>query len=250
MAEYPNRITIEIEDNGFDLEDYVLIDGFPGMGLIGTIATRYLVEKMQFKEIGHIYSNLFSPLVRIEKGLPQHPVRIFVDEKHKIVAILGEQVVNPGLIHPLAIELINWIKEKNIRRIISLNGLRVTGKETVAKVYGVCSCESERPILEKKGITIIKDGLTSGLTAQIMLFLREEKIEAVSLMAPVVMNADYKGAISILGTLSDLLDLDVNLEPLKKEAKEIEKIVSSSLKEVEKTAQDSRKYDYSSGMYS
>ncbi len=250
MAEYPNRIVIDIIDGDENLEGYTLIEGFPGMGLVGTIATKYLIEKLPFKEKGYVYSNLFVPLVRIEKGLPQHPARIFIDKQHKLVAIVAEQIIGPGLIHPLASEIVAWVKNKGIKRVLSLNGLKVSGKENGEKVYGVCSREEEKPILEKKGIKVIEDGITSGITAQILLLLRDEEIEAVSLMAPVVMKADYKGAIAILSILSEFLNLEVNLEPLKKEAREIEKLVAASLQEIRKTTADSKKYDISPNMYS
>ena len=34
------------------LDGYTLIEGFPGMGLVGTIAAKYIVEKLNYEYIG------------------------------------------------------------------------------------------------------------------------------------------------------------------------------------------------------
>ena len=41
-----------------DLKNYTLIEGFPGIGLVGTIAAKYLIEKLEFQKYGSIESDI------------------------------------------------------------------------------------------------------------------------------------------------------------------------------------------------
>ena len=42
-----------------------IIEGFPGLGLIGTIATEYLIKHLDAKSIGYIWSEDFSPIATV-----------------------------------------------------------------------------------------------------------------------------------------------------------------------------------------
>ena len=90
MAKMDIRV---VETSQQSLEGYTLVEGFPGMGLVGTIAAKYLVEKLEVKEIGHIHSESFVPIIRIHNGMPVRPSRIFVSEKNKLVILISEQII-------------------------------------------------------------------------------------------------------------------------------------------------------------
>ena len=51
-----------VETKKISLQGYTLIEGFPDLGLAGTIGTRYLIEQLNFEEIGYIDSRLFLHL--------------------------------------------------------------------------------------------------------------------------------------------------------------------------------------------
>ena len=72
-----------IEKKKIDLKGYTLIEGFPGMGLVGTIGAKYIVEKLNFNEMGYLESDIFVPILRVHEGIPIYPSRIFVNEKKK-----------------------------------------------------------------------------------------------------------------------------------------------------------------------
>ena len=82
-----------VESEPLSLEGFTLIEGFPGMGLVGTIAAKYLVEKMPFKEVGFLHSDSFMPIIRIHNGIPVQPSRIYVNEEAKLVVLISEQVI-------------------------------------------------------------------------------------------------------------------------------------------------------------
>ena len=92
-----------VEYKKTDLSGYTLIEGFPGLGLVGTIAVKYLVERLKFEPVGHIETNFFVPIISIRNGLPVYPSRIFINRKRKLVAIISEQIIPKMMVRYLSI---------------------------------------------------------------------------------------------------------------------------------------------------
>ena len=69
-----------------NLKDAVLIDGFPGVGLVGTIVANFLINTLKLEQIGVIDSHKFPAISVIKDGVPHNPMRLYS----------GEQVCNDG----------------------------------------------------------------------------------------------------------------------------------------------------------
>jgi uncharacterized protein len=243
-----------VETKPFDLRGYSLIEGFPGMGLVGTISAKYLTEKLEFKEIGYIESNMFMPIIRVHEGLPVHPSRIYINEKYKLVVMLSEQVVPQFFVDKLARAVVQWIESKKISRIISLAGIKAASEEQQEKntVYGIASDDASKEILRQHNVEIIKEGITSGINALILLELRDKNIDAFSLLGNVDIAADYKASALLIQKLSEIIGFEIDTKPLLKEAKETEQAILEHLEQLKKTGEDVQKLEDSQtpSMYS
>ncbi len=230
------------EHKKMDLAGYTLIEGFPGMGLVGTIAAKYISEKLELEMIGHIESSIFVPIIRVHNGYLVFPSRVYASEKHKIVVLISEQIIPTPYTDSIARAVVEWIKKKKIKSVISLSGIRSVpeGQNTV---YGIASNSESKKTLKKYDIELIKEGITSGITALIMLKLKDEKIDAISLMGNVEAAADYKSASVLLEKLNDMLGLQIDVKPLEKEAKETEKSLMKNLEELKKAAEHEQKIE-------
>ena len=49
-----NKTTIE-EQKKVELNNPILIEGFPGLGMVGSIATQYLVKQLKAEKVGTLY---------------------------------------------------------------------------------------------------------------------------------------------------------------------------------------------------
>ena len=78
-----------IETGKYDLKSPYFIEGFPGIGLVGTMASSYLVEKLGMEPFGHIVSEKFSPIASIHNGRPLHPTRMYKSKKYNLVVENG-----------------------------------------------------------------------------------------------------------------------------------------------------------------
>lgn len=55
----------------------IIIEGFPGFGLVGTISTEFLVEHLGAEKIGKIDIEENPPMVAVHKGKVIDPIGIF-----------------------------------------------------------------------------------------------------------------------------------------------------------------------------
>jgi uncharacterized protein len=219
-----------VENKKMSLKGYTLIEGFPDLGLAGTIGTKYMVEKLDFEEFGYIDSGLFMPIIRVQNGVPMHPVRLYVDKKHKTIVALAEQIIPDNIAGHFAKAIIEWIKEKGITTVISTSGIRVPNGEDV---YAFASNEKSKKIIKKHDLKLINNGITSGVTALMMLYLKDNKIDAFCLMGNAKNNADYHAAAQIVKAFCKLIGVCIDIKPLLKEAKKIEEAVNEHLKTLE-----------------
>lgn len=232
------------------LEGFTVIEGFPGMGLAGTIAAKYMVEKMPFKEIGYVHADSFMPIIRIHDGMPVRPSRIYASEKLKLAVIISEQVIQRQHTQAVAEKIVDWLKDRRVKKIISLSGIAAEPDSKEFKIYGIASSQGAVKFLQDSKIQVIKEGITTGVTALMMLELKDdESIDAISLLGSVKIGADYKAAAELLKKLNELLGLEINVEPLMKEAKETEKQLLRQIDKIKSTHETVQKFEDQTPMY-
>ncbi|MCD6146192.1 MAG: PAC2 family protein, partial [Methanosarcinales archaeon] len=55
----------------------VIIEGFPGVGLVGNIAGQQIIEELDMTYLGAINSRYFPPVAMLLEGRVNMPVRIY-----------------------------------------------------------------------------------------------------------------------------------------------------------------------------
>ncbi|MBN1941222.1 MAG: proteasome assembly chaperone family protein, partial [Candidatus Diapherotrites archaeon] len=208
-------------------------------------------EKLKLRQVGYIESNMFLPIIRVHEGLPIHPSRIYIDEQKKLVVILSEQIIPRFFVEKLSKAIVEWIERKKISRIISLSGIRAVPEKDGKKIiYGIASGDKSKELLKKHEVQLIKEGITSGITALILLELKDKRIEAFSLLGNVEIAADYKASAALIEKLAEIIEITIDTEPLLKEAKETEKALLEHLERLKKEGSEVKKFqDTQTPMY-
>lgn len=235
-----------VETEHRNWKGYTLIEGFPGTGLVGTIACKYLVENIDFKEVGHLHSELFMPIIRIKNGLPVFPSRIFVNDKLKTVVLVSEQVIPRNFIPRVAQTVVEWILQNGISRVISLAGIQ-TGNKNDMKVYGIAANPESKDMFKGLDVEMIEDGITTGITAIMLLHLKDSDVEGVSLLGNVTYGADYKAAAELIKRLNKLLKLNLKVDPLYEQAKKTELEIVAQLKKMQETQENEDRMEPNKG---
>ena len=53
---------------GASIKGYKLIEGFPGIGLVGPMTISYMIDKLKMEYCGYIDSDKFPPIISIHEG--------------------------------------------------------------------------------------------------------------------------------------------------------------------------------------
>ncbi len=229
-----------------NLKGYTLIEGFPGAGLVGPMAASYMIEKLGMSSIGHIESDLFPPIAAVHDGVPMHTARLYMDTKNKLVVVLSEFTIPQNVVYQLANELLSFIRKTGISRVVSIGGMPAQKQSDIT--YIISSDPETVKKATKEGLKPVREGVIAGVSALLITGAREFKIPMTNLLVevdPAVMDPKY-AEIAIQG-LQKLMNIDIDLQDLEKEAKEVESRVRDMMKQAKTSREHYSKAEEVSG---
>lgn len=216
-------------------ETSVLV-GFPGSGLVGSIALQYLVEQLQFDHIGNVTSKYFPPLAMMAKGVINVPVRFY--EKDSFLAIVADIPIHPGICYEVANALIDWLSKFNIREIVPIAG--IITNEPEKRVFGVATNNEILKQIEDKTI-ILPMGSISGIAGSILTECIVRNIPAMGLLGETVNTPDPRSSAAVMRVLNSMYGFNVEVEPLLEQAAEIEAAMQKMAEQIQNTEQMPKK---------
>ena len=130
--------------------DAVMLQGLPDVGLVGLIATSYIISHLDLVETAYVESDLLPPIVVLHDGLPHAPLRIF--GKNNLIALVSETPIPAKAVQPIIRTIVEWSQTKNVKMNISLGGMPTPDRQNIEKpkVFGVASSASILEMLQKK----------------------------------------------------------------------------------------------------
>ena len=200
----------------------VMLQGLPDVGLVGLIATSYIISELDLDEVAYVDSDLLPPVVVLHKGLPHAPMRIYGDKK--IVATISEMAVPAAALHTIMRTLVDWAQSKNVKTMVAMGGIPIENRQAIAepKVYGAASTKDLLDVLSEKGLTILKEGYMVGPQALTMRYCAERKIPAIALLAQSFYNyPDPEAAAMVVKELVKIAEIKVDISKLLEKGEEI-----------------------------
>lgn len=200
----------------------VMLQGLPDVGLVGLIATSYIISELDLDEVAYVDSDLLPPVVVLHEGLPHAPMRIYGDEK--IVATISEMAVPAAALHTIMRTLVDWAQSKNVKMMVSMGGIPIENRQAIVepKVYGAASSKDLLDMLSEKGLTILKEGYMVGPQALTMRYCAERKIPAIALLAQSFYNyPDPEAAAVVIKELVKIAGINVDVSKLLEKGEEI-----------------------------
>jgi uncharacterized protein len=212
-----------------DVKDAVVLEGSPELGLIGNILGWLLVEELNMKQIGHIDSKEFPPLAVLYKGIAIHPFRIYSTDG--IVLFLSDFIVPPTVSYDMSNAIVDWMERNNSKEFITFNSMVVMEKSD--SVAGAANSEDSLKRLGDIELPILPFGNINGLSGSLLTKTASKNIPGTCLFAEVLNQyPDPRAAASLVNVLNKMLDIEVNAEPLLKEAEQIEERLKELAKRV------------------
>ncbi len=212
-----------------DLSGYTFIEGLPGAGLVGPMTCSYLIQKLEMVYIGYIESNFFPPIVAVHDSIPMYPVRLYKNEKYKLVVLIAEFTVPINAISELADELLNFVRKYGLEQIISIGGMPSDKIED--KTYALTSNAKAKKAAVEAGLEIVTDGVVAGVSGLLLVRGAQFKISVTDILVlvnPQIMDPKY--AENAIMSLKKLVDISINTDELEAESKELQAKVREMLK--------------------
>ena len=202
------------------IKNPILIEGFPGIGLVGNIASQYIVNELNMTYLGSMSSKFFPPLAVLLGGVVNMPVRIYEDAGKGIIVLTADIPVHPLASYDVGKEIVSWAQSINAKEMVCLAGITVMTEQH--RVFGAVS---KKDLLERiKGVTeIFELGTITGITGSIMNECRVRNIPAICLLGETASaEPDPRAAIAAVETLNKIYNLGVSTVKLSEQAEQIE----------------------------
>lgn len=197
----------------------MVIEGFPGFGLIGSIATQYLVDNLKMELIGSFFSEKVPAVVAIHNHRMVPPIGVYYDKTNNLL-VVHPVITFPGLEWDFSKALLKMARDLKAREIISLEG--VGAIEHNIETYYYSNLDRSKERLEHMGLKEFPEGVIVGPTAT--LLATAENYPIVCIFAKTSLEPqDARSAAKVLEILSKYLNLGIDTKPLLKEADKFEK---------------------------
>jgi len=225
------RTTI-IEIEKISPKKTVLIEGLPGLGLVGKIALEYLVKQLNAKKVAELYSPHFAYYVPVDDEGILRLLRLefyyWSNSKRDddLILLTGDcQAQTIEGQYEVADAIFDYAKKNNVGLIITLGGYQKDAKDKPQ----VFASATRREVLEKAlklGAKSSPSGSPIIGAAGILVGLAKFKeVDALCLLAETQGHRpDPKAAKNLLNLLAEMLQLSLDLSDLEREISRYEEI--------------------------
>jgi len=123
----PTIIRTMSDINNLQKNKSILIAGFPGPGLVGSISTSYIIDKLNMHQIACVESEYISPGVIYVDGKLRHPFRLYANKEGNVCVLVCEAPIIINDIHSVLNTVMDWAIKNTIQEVLVLDGIPVQG---------------------------------------------------------------------------------------------------------------------------
>jgi uncharacterized protein (TIGR00162 family) len=212
----------------------ILIEGLPGLGLVGKIALRYMIKQLKAKKIAYLYSPHFPYFVLVNKKGNVRLLRgAFYYYKNPngpndLILFTGDsqsQTIEGQ--YEIADRMLDFSEKYKVKTIATIGGYRMEPKEK-PKVFIAATSQEILDKALQAGATLSTSGSPIVGTAGLILGLaRFKKISAICLLGETRgYLPDPLAAKSVLEVLKSTFNFDLDLAGLDEEIARAETMVT------------------------
>jgi uncharacterized protein len=237
LGEMKPRKDLTITSKALPKNGAILL-GYPGSGLVGTIALQYMVDPLEFQQIGAVTSRYFPPLAMMNTGIINDPVRIY--RKDGIAALVADIPIHPTICYEISVGIIEWLSHAKPKEVMTIAG--IITNEPEKRVFGVATSAAALKRIEEHTL-LLPIGSISGIASSILTECKIRDIPAFGLLGETVNAPDPRASAATIDVLNKLYDLNLDTQPLIEQAVEIEQSMGKLAEEVQQSADSGPKKD-------
>jgi len=218
----------------------ILIEGFPGMGMVGRIATRYLIKQLGANRFAELYSPHFPYYVLVNK---KGSVRLLRAEfyfwknqsgENDLLFLVGDsQAQTIEGQYEVTSSILDYAQKLGTKIVITIGGFRKEAQEKPQVMAVSTHPELLKKALEAKAIASPSGNPIVGTAGLLLGLAKFKKIEALCLLGETRgYLSDPKAAKSVLEILQKIANLNVDLSGLDAQIEKSKELVAK-MREIE-----------------
>jgi uncharacterized protein len=125
------------------LDSPILIAGFPGPGLVGSISTSYIINKLHMDQIACVESEFIVPGVIYAEGKLRHPFRLYSNEEGSVCVLVCEAPIMIQGMYSVLDTVTKWALNNKVKQVMVLDGIAVEGIPNLKRTPIILSSDGE-----------------------------------------------------------------------------------------------------------
>jgi uncharacterized protein len=147
FSSYDGKTSLFSLPNTIKLNNPILLAGFPGPGLVGSISINYVIKKLDMQQILCLESEFIVPGVIFMDGKLHHPFRIYSNLDGSICALICEAPIMIDGMHSVLDALAKWAEDNRIKDVFVIDGIAIQPRSTTDVNPKVLSNIERSPII-------------------------------------------------------------------------------------------------------
>ncbi|MFW6320335.1 MAG: proteasome assembly chaperone family protein, partial [Halohasta sp.] len=232
---------IDILDESITLDRPVLIEGFPGVGLVGKIAVDHIVDHFDMVHYANVFCEGIPPVATYQQATHElvTPVRLYADADRDLLALQSDVPIQPAAAIAFGECVAEWFATENVTPIY-LSGLPRQVDDAPA-LYGIGTGDGVDLLAETDIEPPSEMGLISGPTGALLAQAVEHDRPAVGLV--VEADPQFPDPIAAQAVIErgiePLAGIEIATEDLSVRAEEIEAARQQLIQRMQQATEES-----------
>lgn len=225
----------------------VLIEGLPGIGLIGKLAADHLISELKAEKFAELYSPQFMHQAVVEPDSTVRPMRnefYYWKGEVELIILVGDTQPQPTDSrghYEVVGAILDYVEQFGVSTVFTLGGSSTGGQEVkTPRVFGTATDLEMVEKHKEDGITFKADPGSAIVGASGLLlalgYLRGMSGLCLLGESPGYLVIDARSAKSVLEVLTKILGITVDMSELERRAQETEQFIKK-VQDMEKKQQ-------------
>ena len=173
---------IQVVADGIDLDSPTLIEGLPGVGLVGKIAADHLVEELSLTHYANVHCDGVEKVAIYDEGTAElsSPVRLYADEAGELLVLQSDVPVDAASATEFAECFSPWLEQNALPVFVA--GIPTQERSDPPAMFGVGVADGVRVVEEAGFETPPERGVVSGPSGAFLAHAIENDHSAVGLI--------------------------------------------------------------------
>ena len=217
------NVTVHAED--LELEQPTLVEGLPGIGLVGKLATDHLVETFDMTYYASVDCEGLPQISVYEEGSRdlQPPVRLYADAERDLLALQSDVPISAAAASNFANVVTEWLADNDATPVFMSGLPHQKEADEIPSLYGVATGSQAERLDEHDIDTPAERGAVSGPTGALLHDSSARGLDTVGLIVQSDPQFPDPEAARILieHGIAPLTGIDVETDDLVERAEEI-----------------------------